>query len=936
MDKNRSEFDKAASTLQKEFASNQPKEYYEIVFHLNSGHFSKAKEFYLQYVDHTVENKLHYIGGLIYANLYRFSPNMNDYEEAKKLYLYHLENKNPNFFEKLEIYKFFSVDAFNKLLLNQFDEEYRTYIEQSKVLLHSFKNSFYLFDSKVKKFLQDHYLHCLYVSNKQDFVNYYQTLNEEEIDVINFIFYHLDLPSNVDNLVVERRILGKSENELLIHYLSKMVSSEAQVVIDFIDAHQHYKDDEIVSNIYLEAKILTEKSIDDHDFDSIVSKKDDSIIRYISYLEAKKIRLLNISTDEVDSLIERLNMEPLQEILVIKAIRILAQNGLQKKYLQIALQYKDKYQNIISETLKVCEHDRNLLISDFDSFIEQIKGDRYSIQIANIYRSYPKIKKAYDYFKKAWEHFDFLDKDRTEFASYVLETCSIAYYYQSSENINRSQDGIYKSYLEEHQESLNLHQTFVLAYYLIVVEATYDSGFFLINKKLLEIDIKTLGMQEKEMLASLYFYTIAHKLDVKAETKTNLLLKENGVFFIANNIYSTIDASYSLTEIEPKQFDLMRYRSDIERFSVYHHICNYFIDELNSKVFFSLPSTEEDPLSGIREFIHDAAKKDKELLEAYSNGENISFHNLAHGSYRHYFGLIDILLNSESIAFYAGKNHPQPFEVNKILTLSSIIFLNYIGKLDIVLAREDIYVQQTTINWLLQLIDELNNSDEILTVFSDGSELYKNLSDKQSIEADKQYLLDLANKITSNKKIVDDTDSVFQIRESYEMIAPHIGEQEYRAIAFALENKYQIISEDRMILFLYEKLHFNTWMVSNSISVLSNVIEPEEFAKTVKELDKKNYSYIINEQIIKQTLENIIFNKPLYLMQWDEKDYSDSIIKVILQIVKKYGWLDWLEQYYDEHYVLKVPKVRTKPRSFVTSNIEYIFDLLGIKIEGSV
>lgn len=932
LDNKKVEFDKVAIILQKEFASKQPKEYFEIVFNLNSKQTQKAKDLYNQYTRSAHENKLHYIGGLIYANLYRELNNLEDYEKAKELYDYHLANNNPNFFEKLEIYKFFSIYSFNRLLFNHSNIEYKTALEQTKDLLNSISDSFHLFEKHSKKLLQNHYLHCLFVSDKQKFVNYYQILDEKEIDIINFGFYHLDLQESTNKEIVEKRILEKNEIELLVHYLGRLISTEPESIISFIDVNKSYLENEIVSNIYLEAKIHSEKNLEDEEFNILEINKDNSIVSYLSYLEAKKIKLLKVKSGELEELINKLTNNPLQEILVIKTMKLLSQNGLQQKYLEIALQYKDTFKNIISETLKICAADRNLLIADFNSFIEKINDNNYAIQIANIYLTYSKITKAYKYYKIAWEHFDFLENDKIEFAFYVLANCSIPYYFQNSDSINRQQDSIFKSFLEEKQELLTLEQTFILAYYIIVIEQSYDNGFFLINKKLLKININDLDKTELEFITPLYFYSIWNKIDIKTGIESNLLLKKDNTYYIIDNKYSIIDSSYLFTTIDQKSFNLMQYEDNIEKLSIYHFICNKFIYSLDSNKFIAIESTEEDPLGGIKEFMHQKAKDDKEVLMSYSDGENISFYNLAGSEYRHYFGLINILLNSNDIVFHSGRNNAQPFEVNKLLTLSSILFLNKLDKLDIILAREDIYIQQTTVNWLLNLIKELNSTDEMLTVFSDGSELYKNLADKQQIDEDKKYLLDLANKITSTNKVIDDTDSVFPIRESYQMLVPHIGEQEYRAIAFAYENNFQIISEDRIFEVMYGIFRFNLTMLSNSMSLLAKSIEPKDFIDVAKELDSKNYSYVFNEYIIQDTLKNLIFKEPIYFLRGSETKYPDSVFEIVLKIAHKYGWLEWLEKYYNDNYILKIPSVTTKPRTFITSNIEYIFDLVGIKI----
>ena len=637
LNKDKENYDKISLKLQKEFGSNQPKEYFEILFYLNSGQAENAKKLYDEYIQNNVENKLPYIGGLIYANLHLDTQDDSDLEKAELYYDKYLENNQPNFFEKLEIYKFYSRTAFNKLLLNHPNVEYKDKVENTKELLFSIKDSFHYFNSAHKNFLINHYLHCLYVLDKEEFVSFYKTVDENIIDIINFGFQHLDIDQCSDQEMIEARILAKNEEDLLIHYLSRLVTIDAQRVTLFLEANKKYLENEIVINIFLEANIRVNKTISDEEYESLKSQKDHSIISYISYLEAKKINSIDIDADEIETLLAYLDSNSQQEIIIIKVIRILSQSGQQRKYIELALKYKNSYQNIISETLNVCANDRNLLLPDFDYFVGEIDNIDYSIKIASIYRSYFKIGKAYEFYKIAWEHISFLDEDKIEFAAYVLHYCSLPYYFQNTKSINREQDSVYRSYLEEKYSLLSIEQSFILSFYSIVVEESYENGFLLINRKLLSKNIDTLTEEEKELLTKLYFFSIMNKIDSSVDIKSNLLIKANDEYYISNELYSNIDENYLFKIIDKKEFELMLFQSGIEKFSIFHQICNRFISNLESSHFRSVISTNEDPLSGIREMLHDNAEKGKQQLTDYSNGSYISFYNLTNGEYKNYF-----------------------------------------------------------------------------------------------------------------------------------------------------------------------------------------------------------------------------------------------------------------------------------------------------------
>ena len=118
------------------------------------------------------------------------------------------------------------------------------------------------------------------------------------------------------------------------------------------------------------------------------------------------------------------------------------------------------------------------------------------------------------------------------------------------------------------------------------------------------------------------------------------------------------------------------------------------------------------------------------------------------------------------------------------------------------------------------------------------------------------------------------------------------------------------------------------------MSLLSNKLSMEELFELYKELDQKKYSNLFNESGIRNILNNLIFKDPIYLLQFHKKKYSNFQLEELLYIVEKYGWLDWIKEYYKDNYILVPPRMMTaKPRSYVTRNIEYIFDLLGMKIK---
>lgn len=932
LDNDKENFDQVIKKLIKEFSGYQsPKEYFDLIFLLNSKKPEEAKLLYENYINsHSdINKKIKYIGGMIYANLYIITSDISYYSRAEVIYNDYLESENASYFEKLEIYKFFSIEQVNKLLNGKHEENFRTIVETTAQHIEKITNDLSYFEDESRIRLQNHYLHCLFFLNKIEFKQIFNKYLSKEIDSINFILRYFESGAKeLDSAAIEERILEKNESEVLIRYLNYLVRLSPEKAVEFLTKNKRYLANEIVLNLYLEAKIITTKKIDDMTLQSLENRKNDSLISYLSYLEAKQFLNNQLEDSDIRELLKFFDKEEAQEILVVKAMRLLSVNKYQKDYLSLGLKYKNIHRNILNETLKICEKDPNILLSDFERFTNEIEIEPHSIAIANIYLAYGKISVAYGFYKTAWNYFPFNQQEKIDFACSVLQNCTLQNYFNNhGEVIDSEQDKMYKSYLESKINNLSIEQCSILSYYLIAIEKNNELGFCYINTKLLRLNIHDLHDQQKEMLSKIYFFTIIQKISENNDINSNLLLQQNNQMYISNVQYTDINNNYTFIPTEQTKFDLLSRQKEVKKSSIFHNICGQFIYTMKSDHFFSIESASNDPLSGIKEFMHEEARKDKDNLQAYSDGESIPFWQLSKNRYENYFNLVPTLLESPAINFNAGYNNPMPFEVKKILTFSSIVFLDHINMLDRVLARKDIFIQKTTVSWLLEFIRSLDNENEMLRIHSDGKELYKNLSDKESIQRTQEYLIALATKITELDNIIDDRDEILEIKDSYNMLAPHMGKQEYKALAFSYKYNYQIITEDRIFEMLFKQFKFNTSMLSNSISLLVNILnDPDELLEIYLSLHNKHYKYILHETTTRNILHQYVFEKPIYLM----KEYPSKILKMIVQIAYNYGWMDEIDEYYDKHYAFKVPMLIAPKQDSISRNIEYIRELIEI------
>jgi len=929
LDCNRDAFDRTVEVLKKEFNGNSnPSKYFELIYLLNSKQTMEAKELCENLLAANQALNLEAVIGNIFANIYINTGQYEFFEKAELIYDKYLSSGKANFFEKLEMYQFSSFYSINNLLTNQYNEQCNIKLKQTKEILESIYDDFKYFASNYRQTLQSHYLHCLFFIDKNQFSDIFKIINADEIDIVNFIFYYIDSDCKaIEHDVIKERILQKNEQEILVQYLNILVKKQPSMVIDFISDNKQYLDNEIVLNLYLEAQANENIMPNETVFSMIKNRKDNSLISFITYLEVMQLTHKKIDNEEMAKLIDSIGDENIQPILIIKAIALLSQNNKQKDYLDLAIKYANIHPVIIKEILLICQQDKDLLLLDFDNFINAVDNIENSIIIGNTYLQYRSLDKAYSFYRLAWDNLELSNSYKVNFALSILQNCTIQNFLSNNGSIiDSQQDKIYKSYIECNYESLTIEQCAILSYYLIAVEKAFDLGFQYINRKLLGTDIHKLDDRQKELLSHIYFYTIIERLEETIITKHNIVIKKECIFYISKNCCDEISSSNKFILKNQESFDLLSYDENIEKTSIYHQLCNIFISTMKSEHFHAIKYNLEDPLGNIKDFLHKQATEGKDAIKAYSDGENVPFYRLSNHSYENYFNLIPQLLESNDINFNAGFNNPQPKSVNKILTFSSILLLEHLNMLDTVLTRDDIFIQKTTSNWLTYFIKSLDNQKEILKLHSDGENLYKNIADEKTIKQSQKYLLALATKIINHGNFVNDENEIFALKDSMEILAPTIGIQEYRALAFAYNNGYQVISEDRIFNVFLNILGLNASLVSNSISLINNElpIDRNDLIAIYKNLSNKKYKHIFNKQTTLDTINRIIFEYPTYAV---ESLKNSDLIGLVVSSAHEYGWMEEIEKFYEQTYIFKPPMSNRPERDAIAKNIECLLDL---------
>jgi DNA-binding winged helix-turn-helix (wHTH) protein len=170
--------------------------------------------------------------------------------------------------------------------------------------------------------------------------------------------------------------------------------------------------------------------------------------------------------------------------------------------------------------------------------------------------------------------------------------------------------------------------------------------------------------------------------------------------------------------------------------------------------------------------------------------------------------------------------------------------------------------------------------------------------------------------------IIDDTSENLPIKEAYSYLAPHIGSQEYQALAYCMNHNYQIISENNVFDMLSDTRIVNKAFTTNSIALLRELLEYKDYRKLIIELNKKNYIYLLNEGY---TNNLITFMKEHNITNLSEEE------KELIKIANSYGLLDKIIQYHHNKFKVQYPKKVLPIRTTLDENIEKIFDIIEIK-----
>lgn len=926
------EFFSFSKQLRLEIPNSKPQGHFDLVYYLNTGDLDKAKEI-LEIEIQKDEYRKHLIllGGHIYSNLYKYDEDQEDYyDKADKYYHEALEKSDLSFLDRFIIQGFYATHYINNQLRHKRQNIDITNLQEyEKSLDLIFENEKYFSDDYISSLLEN-YIWTLLLLDKLD---EYTVLYEKYQDKLPIRFYlqSCDVkktPYRHD--VIQGHIKTRFDLYDLLLYVSLIANGNEdniKSIIDFLDENNDYiQRHNFVIYSYVKGSIAIGQIIDDGLLSYIEEHKFEDIDMLLSFLEMQKYQELNLEQNDIDQLVMFANAEDSILPRKLDAMKFLQVIG-DRRYIDLALQWQVIFPDIIYEALKLCAKDRDLTYDNFEFFVERIANvqELYAV-IGNLYFKYDKLDKAFDYF-----YLEYLKNQRLEIA-FALLNASIVLFARSGEKYEfAKQQEIFRYFLPKIDQLGIENILFLLSYEINVLQ---DSKQILpiLNQKLLEQDINSLEETVKVGLSNFYLQTqfMMPSFQKIFLHDKNLCFEKDGITYVPEE-YSILEVNktnFGFHSCNNDEYYLLQQDESYNQTSLFHRIVGPFAFRCDnpSLIKFEMDMSADDPLTGLFEFLNEHGEHTKDLFQRYSDGAEIGLFGLAQHQYRNYFSLIPFLLAHKDINFNAGKINYKPDETNKILTLSSIVFLNHIGYLDRALQRSDVYIQRTTINWLkdytatigyanmpteFDYIDELDNQPTLRITAPDDMQKFKD------------ELSGLTHRVLKScqGRIIEDHLSIIPIKGAYEILSKHIGNQEYQAIAYCAQYNFQIITEDSIFSMLFRVLKYDDSFISNSFCLLNDIVDFEELRDLRISLFQKNYKYVLHEFYVNVVIKYL---ETIDIRSLDPKEWEQ------LKIAYSYGWFGQPERYLYNKFSGEYIKPSIPVPSRLDENLFFIFDNLSV------
>lgn len=917
---NNQDFFELSKQLRLETPNSLSQRHLDIVFYLMSRDVEKAKELFEEEIKITQSrHKLLLIGGHIYSNLYRDDKeDISIFNNADMYYKELLETEQISFLDKMQIQGFYAITLLNKNLQRKtLQDDFLFNVEDYKKSLDVvFENGAY-FSPEYIKILVENYSYILSYLGQKDIYNEFYKKYENDLSIKHYIQYCTVNKIKFDHHRVQESILNSPQLDDLLIYMSLVLhgcAEDIDEIIKFLQSNQKliYEDSSILYH-YVKAHILQGVNIETEIFKYLEDNQYRDLNILMAYIESNLYVKNQILDADIAKLIEFSLDENIFFVSILHVIRLLKQLGKRKDYLDLALKKQNIFDTIIFETLKICHEDENLLFQDFEFFINNIANkDFYDNIVGHIYAKFDRPDIAFNY-----HYSEYMKNGNLEIMFTILQV--VGDYYNKSHQIleETKQREIFNAVVAKEKE-FNLEGfIFLLTYALHILKDTRQI-LPLMNQKLLNTDIENLDNALKIQLSNIYMTQYESNNKEMFLYELNLCLVQDDKTYVKNNYYIAEEnqKNFGFIVIDANEYFLKKQDDTYKETSLFHRIVGPFAFrcENPNMIPIAFDKDSENPLSGLLAFLDEQTNQTKNLFQRYSDNTFQGLYALAKHDYKNYFTLIPYLLNNPSMNFNSLHVNYLPKETKKILTFSSIVLLHEINQLDVVLKRDDIVIQQTVVTWLQGYFEKIDDAN-MPQAFT-----YPHENTEKSIEKAtkfKAFVLSLLTRIL-NCQIIDDTLENLPLKEAKTLLMPHVGIQEYQALAYCINHNYQIISENNIFDMLFETLKLNKNFISNATVFLENSLEYDKHRSLIG-FHRKNYKYVLSANF-----EN---NLIAFMEQGNISNIKNEE-KELIKIANGYGFLENIKKYYDHKFKVLFPKAVLPAKTFLDKNIEKLLKII--------
>jgi len=806
------------------------------------------------------------VGTLLYAKevnnqiLFQISEGYNKFLQSLEKLVKVSTNRNIVALLHLSLNK--AIIPINRLLNNMVITDEREYIKNYISIIDELEDNILEFGKEYREHIINLYLLALITLSEWEKFKEKANSFLDDLSDSNYFQYLLYKEIINDELILKRFEVNK-DYHLIQLYINHLYQRNIEDVIRFIDDNKLFDPKYIkFLETYL-ISLITTGRIDEPNIQLLNEYKKENIDNLRIFLNIQ----LFIKNDILDEDFQRLfeetdNITSLFQILESIKIFFLAEKW--QYGFELALCKEDYYPNLIQNVLIICSQSKKIYSRDFELFVSKIKTDKKNLSpsIAHLFHQFGNFRKAFDYYKIAWD--SGLD------IHYIpnLFNCLLGIHQSvglKSEEKKILEDCVSK--ITKDQINENFQLAINLVNYYIFIEKNPYRGFKLFNQSILSKQIDEF--EQKDIDSLIGYLQIDFKSYNFTDDNNNIVIHENGQNLVCD-IYDVSESMmriFNLELVPEYKIGLNKKKYINESGGKDAEIRDPKINMLSGMlVMFFLPKStktqilpidetfKEDPLKFFYNIIKPFEDERNEMFKEYSSEKIIPFHHFE-SDYNKYSELIQTFLNRNDLEYFSGYNIAGNYP--KILTISSIFFLDHFGYFKLaIIKRPDINIQRSIINWFNKQYEKNGQYENIVQILE---------------------------QVSDNKKI--DDSNISGLVKEFEKLQESLGIFDYNALILGLNNnQVQIISDDSALLKLLGLIE-NKIMPTNSFFLIFDLLKDEsediqnEFLKKIHSF---KYKYILPFSIIES----------LKMLNPNISYIQKPNIKTMIKIAEDYGWLE--------------------------------------------